>query len=134
MGYKTGKNHCFRNRCHVILLKSEGRTSKEAGKITSMSNVSVNSWAHKYKEEGIEGLFNKSGQGRKPLLSQEEGALLIKIFKSNRQRLQAVKAKWELLIGINSIYFLFLSWRIYDIEEANSCNILDNSYLCLRFI
>ncbi|KAA6328015.1 hypothetical protein EZS27_023047 [termite gut metagenome] len=99
-----------------------------------MSNVSVNSWAHKYKEEGIEGLFNKSGQGRKPLLSQEEGALLIKIFKSNRQRLQAVKAKWELLIGINSIYFLFLSWRIYDIEEANSCNILDNSYLCLRFI
>jgi transposase len=95
MGCKTGKSHCFRNRCHVILLKSGGRTSKEVGKITGMSHVSVNSWVHKYKEEGMEGLSDKSGQGRKPLLSKEDGVLLLEIVKSNRQRLQVAKAEWE---------------------------------------
>jgi hypothetical protein len=27
-GFKYGDSHCFRDRCHVILLKAEGRTSK----------------------------------------------------------------------------------------------------------
>ncbi|KAA6329028.1 hypothetical protein EZS27_022135 [termite gut metagenome] len=54
MGFKIGKSYCFRNPCHVILLKSQCRTSKEVGKIAGMSHVSLNSWVHKYKEEGIE--------------------------------------------------------------------------------
>ncbi|KAA6329640.1 hypothetical protein EZS27_021580 [termite gut metagenome] len=53
LGFKTVKSHCFLNRCHVILLKSQGLTSKEVGEITSMSTVRVNSWVHKYKEAGI---------------------------------------------------------------------------------
>jgi transposase len=95
MGCKTVESHCFRNRCHVILLKSEGRTSNEVGKITGMSHVRVNSWVHTYQEGGIEGLSNKSWQGGKPLLSKEDGVLLLEIVKSNRQRLQAAKAEWE---------------------------------------
>ena len=47
-GLKDGHNHSFRMRCQSILLKSEGRTSKEVGSITGMCNVSVNSWLNRY--------------------------------------------------------------------------------------
>lgn len=62
-GFKAGLSHCFRNRCHVILLKSEGRDSKDVGLITGMSAISVNHWVKRFKLEGISGLSNKPGQG-----------------------------------------------------------------------
>jgi hypothetical protein len=43
-GFKQGVSHCFRNRCHAILLKAEGRTSKDVNFITGMSHISVNHW------------------------------------------------------------------------------------------
>ncbi|MDR1335632.1 MAG: helix-turn-helix domain-containing protein [Tannerella sp.] len=58
----------MRNRCHVILLKAEGCSSKDVGLITGMSNISVNHWVKRFKTGGISGLNNKSGQGRKPVL------------------------------------------------------------------
>ena len=67
-GLKEGKRHCFRMRCQSILLKSEGRTSKEVGAITGMSNVSVNSWVKRYKTEGLSGLYTQAGRGRKAIL------------------------------------------------------------------
>jgi transposase len=94
-GFKTGHSHCFRNRCHVILLKAEGRSSKDVGRITGMSHVSVNSWVQRFKQEGITGLSNKAGQGRKPLITKEEESSVLRVVKANRQRLQAAKAEWE---------------------------------------
>jgi len=43
LGIRNGHSHCFRMRCQAILLKSEGRTSKETGQMTGMCHVSVNS-------------------------------------------------------------------------------------------
>ena len=94
-GFKKGVSHCFRNRCHVILLKSEGRSSKDVGLITGMSHVSVNSWVKRFKAEGISGLRNKSGQGRKPVLDFEDKQSLLEAVKNHRQRLHTAKAEWE---------------------------------------
>jgi transposase len=71
-GFKSGKSHCLRNRCHVILLKAEGRSSKDVGIITGMSNISVNHWVKRFKTEGISGMNNKPGQGRKLVLDAED--------------------------------------------------------------
>lgn len=59
IGLKDGPSHSFRMRCQSVLLKSEGRTSQEVGKITVMSHVSVNSWLNRYKSEGLSGLYTK---------------------------------------------------------------------------
>jgi len=93
---KTGKSHAFRCRCHLILLKAEGRTSKDVGEIVGLCNVSVNSWLKRYNEEGIEGLLTKPGRGRKPSIRQEEDqeAILLAV-KANRQRISMAKAEWE---------------------------------------
>ena len=98
-GFKQGESHCFRNRCHVILLKSEGRSSKDTGSITGMSDVSVNSWVKRFKQEGIDGLRNKPGQGRKPLLGETDTSSVLEAVKRNRQRLQTAKAEWETSSG-----------------------------------
>jgi len=91
---KTGKIHAFRCRCHLILMKAEGRTSKDVGEIVGLCNVSVNSWLKRYNEEGIEGLLTKPGRGRKPSIRQEDdqGAILLAV-KANRQRISMAKAE-----------------------------------------
>ena len=87
IGLKEGKSHSFRMRCQSILLKSEGRTSKEVGSITGMCHISVNSWLNRYKSEGVSGLSTKSGRGRKPILNREEDkAGILESIKANRCR------------------------------------------------
>jgi transposase len=94
-GLKKGESHCFRTRCHVILLKAEGRSSKDVGLITDMSHISVNHWVKRFKCRGISGLKNKPGQSRKAVLDAEDREGLLEAIKQHRQRLQTAKAEWE---------------------------------------
>ena len=94
-GLRHGMSHCFRQRCQVILLKADGRSSQEVGSIVGMSHISVNSWVKRFKESGIKGLQTKPGQGRKPLLDKQDKEELLEAVKCHRQRLSAAKAEWE---------------------------------------
>ncbi|RYE20966.1 MAG: helix-turn-helix domain-containing protein [Sphingobacteriaceae bacterium] len=95
-GARTGKTACFRTRCEVILLKAMGLTSEEVGKFTTMTDVSVNAWTKRYKEEGIDGLKTKPGRGRKALLDVEaDKESVLQAITTNRQRTQTAKAEWE---------------------------------------
>ena len=87
-GYQTGKSHAFRKRCHVVLLKSEKRSSEEVSTILKMSEPSVNTWLDRYESEGILGLQTKKGRGRKPILNLETDSEVVKAaIKVERQRL-----------------------------------------------
>ncbi len=95
LGLKQGASHCFRMRCQGILLKSEGLTSEEVGRIRGMCNVSVNSWLKRFKSEGISGLSIKPGRGRKPIINEsEDKSAILEAIKANLQRLQTTKAEW----------------------------------------
>ena len=41
-GYREGESHAFRKRCQLLLLKEEGRTSKEVASIVKLCEMSVN--------------------------------------------------------------------------------------------
>jgi len=99
-GLKHGSSHCFRMRCQSILLKAEGRKSKEVGAITGMCAISVNNWLSRYGLDGITGLKTKPGRGRKPILSPlEYRAAILAAIKDNRQRMRTAKAQWEAKSG-----------------------------------
>ena len=99
-GFKSGKTHTYRTRCHVILLKSTGRNSDDVALITNMTYVSVNSWVKRYNDFGISGLLTLPGRGRKPILNKEtDKESVLEAVKAHRQRLQTAKAEWELQSG-----------------------------------
>ena len=81
-GYRTGKSHCFRTRCQMVLLKSEKRTSVEVAEVLGCCEMVVNNWLARYEAEGIQGLATRAGRGRPPILSQQ-----------NPQHLQKVEAE-----------------------------------------
>jgi transposase len=87
-GYEIGKSHAFRKRCHLVLLKSEKRSSEEVSKILKMSEPSVNTWLNRYESDGIVGLQTKKGRGRKPILDVKTDTEIVKeAIKIERQRL-----------------------------------------------
>ena len=99
-GYSKGKTHAFRKRCHVVLLKAEGRTSKDIGGIVAMHEVSVNNWLNRYEAQGIAGLFTKEGRGRKPLLDDQQDAPIVRdTIAEERQRLSRAKELLEQRLG-----------------------------------
>lgn len=92
-GYQNGKSHAFRKRCHIVLLKSEKRSSEEVSGFLKMSEPSVNTWLDRYESEGIVGLFTKKGRGRKPILNVETDEAVVRdAIKVERQRLTETQA------------------------------------------
>jgi transposase len=93
-------NASLRKRCQLILLKADGRSSKDVGSILRMSHVSVNSWVKRYKEEGVLGLSIKPGRVKKGLLNlKEDKEQILESIKRHRQKVSSAKAEWELTSG-----------------------------------
>lgn len=94
--FREDSRHSYRMRCKLILLKATGMKSTDVGFIVGMSYVSVNSWVKRYKLEGIQGLEIRPGRGRKPIISHKfDTESILKVIKSNRQRVDMAKQEWE---------------------------------------
>jgi transposase len=95
-GYQAGKSHAYRKRCHMMLLKSEGRSSAAVAEILGCCEVVVNSWMKRYQTEGINGLDTKPGRGRKAILNAlTDAATIREVVQANRQRLSIAKVELE---------------------------------------
>ena len=90
-GYRTGKTHAFRERCQMILLKSEDRTSVEVAEILGCCEMSVNNWQKRYLTEGIKGLETRPGRGRPPILSGQNPKHLRKVQQEIKKHPNSVK-------------------------------------------
>ena len=86
----------FRQRCHMILLKSEGRTSQDVAAILGSNLISVNNWLTRYEQEGIAGLSTRPGRGRKTILDvQTDEQKVRQVVQQERQRLRRAKVILE---------------------------------------
>jgi transposase len=97
-GYRKGKNHAFRFRCQMVLLKSENRSSVEIAEILSCCEVVINNWLTRFEQEGIQGLRTRAGRGRKPKLSTQNPVHLQKVkaeIALHPQSIKTVIAKLE---------------------------------------
>lgn len=98
--YKKSDNHTLRKRCQTILLKADGRKSKDVGAIVGMSHISANSWLSRYKSDGIAGLSTKPGRGPKRKIDMVvDGQLVLALAKTHRQKVELAKAEWEAASG-----------------------------------
>lgn len=90
-GYRSGKSHAFRQRCQMILLKSEHRSSLEVADILGCCEVVVNNWQKRFEAEGIPGLATRPGRGRPPILSQQNPEHLRQVREEIKHHPNSVK-------------------------------------------
>lgn len=98
-GYREGQTHSFRQRCQMILLKSEKRTSVEVVSILGSCEMTINNWLKRYEQCGIEGLRTRAGRGRKSILRVEDLELVKAQVKASRQKISVARAELETSLG-----------------------------------
>ena len=95
-GRRTGKSHTFRERCQMILLKSEKRTSAEIARFLSCHKITVNEWVKRFESEGVEGLRTRPGRGRRAILQASTDLSQVRAAVGrSRQRISLAKAELE---------------------------------------
>jgi transposase len=103
--YRTGESNAFRQRCRMVILKSQGLKTKDiCGLVEIRSQNQVNGWIKRYKQSycklSINVLHNAPGQGRKstfdPLTQAER---VRQVVSGQRQKLANAKAILEKEMG-----------------------------------
>lgn len=98
-GYRNGKTHSFRQRCQIVLLKSDGRTSVEVVGILGSCEMTVNNWLKRYSEEGIEGLRTRAGRGRKTILQAADLEQVRRAVSQSRQKISVARIELKQSLG-----------------------------------
>ena len=101
-GHKNGSQFQFRNRCQCLILSSQGKSVPELTQLFEVSRVTIYSWLDAWDKQGLTGLMNKPGRGRKPLLSVQNSSHVKSVkaaIRKNPQSVKAVVAELESKIG-----------------------------------
>jgi transposase len=95
-GYRSGKSHAFRERCQMILLKSEKRTGSEIARFLGCHKITVGEWVKRFEVEGIQGLQMRRGRGRRAILQASTDLNKVRAaVERSRQRIGLAKAELE---------------------------------------
>jgi transposase len=98
--YRGNDSHRVRQRAHaLILLHQESKTPDEVSVILSVSRVTIYNWISRWRSEGIEGLYDLEGRGRKPLFSKHEEKIILEEIKENPSSIRQAAAKIEKITG-----------------------------------
>lgn len=125
-GYKRGQTHDYRNRCHCILLSSQGWSVGTLSDFLKVSQLTIYNWFNRYEQEGIQGLRIRSGRGRKRKLdvnnSAHVKAVKAGLAKENRS-IKQLKEELESQLGTSlgdTTLRDFLKVLVTDIDASDS--------------
>ena len=95
-GRRSGRSHAFRERCQMILLKSEKRSSREIARFLDCHKITVNEWVKRFEAEGIEGLKTRPGRGRRAILQVSTDLSRVRAaVQRSRQRIGLARTELE---------------------------------------
>ncbi len=99
-GWQHGPSRTFRQRCQMILLKSQWLTSQEVADQVGCCKVVVNTWLKRYQAHRLDGLKTRQGRGRRPILHpQTDLEAVRRAVQKNRQRVRLAKAELQEELG-----------------------------------
>jgi transposase len=99
-GCSEGKTTSFRQRCQMILFKSERLTSQEIAQRLGCCEAAINHWLRRYQRDGIEGLKNRPGQSRKMILDRKVGREKVQlVLQTHKKNLYMAQAELETVLG-----------------------------------
>lgn len=98
-GHKNSKVKTFQERCHCLVLSSQGYQVKELARIFRVSEICIYSWFKRWEKGGLVGLRDKAGRGRKPILREEDLSIIKEKVQENAQRLKIAREKLKAELG-----------------------------------
>lgn len=105
--YRQSRHHQVRQRAHFLILASQGIKTEELSRIFPVSYKTIYNWLNRWEAEGIVGLYNKPGRGRKRTFNPEQEARIKDWVKQEPRQLkkvrQKVKEEWGMEISTETI-------------------------------
>ena len=98
-GHKNGKAQAFQARCHCLILSSEAYQVKELAEIFRVSEISIYGWFKRWEKDGLAGLRDKAGRGRRAILRDEDLSIIKERVQENAQRLKVAREKLKAELG-----------------------------------
>ena len=82
-------------RLYLVYQVSLGYSSRKLAELHDISFKQVTTWVHRFEAEGLDGLMNRKGRGRKSLLSKDEMQRIKKVVLKDLPSDHGYKAtKW----------------------------------------
>lgn len=105
--YRESRHHQVRQRAHFLMLISQNVPNENLMKIFKVSYKTMYNWLNRWEYEGMVGLYNKPGRGRKKTFNSAQSAQIrdwVKLQpKQLKQVVQKIKKEWSINISTETI-------------------------------
>lgn len=98
-GYRNHPSHRVRERCHCLLLSSQGKSVPELTEIFSVLPLTIYTWMNRWEKDGIMGVLDQKGRGRKAILTQQDHSLIKEKLQANAQKLSLVREELKAVLN-----------------------------------
>lgn len=88
-----------RTRAQAILLSAKGFTIDEIGRIVECHRVTISRWIDQWHEQGLDGLLENEGRGRKKTFTEEEERKILEWLKEEPRSVRGLLSKIERELG-----------------------------------
>lgn len=83
-------NYQEKIRANCILLSHKKYSIPKLSDIFDLTKISIYNWFNSWEKEGINGLYDKKGRGRKKIYSKEEELIILEIIENNPRDIKQV--------------------------------------------
>lgn len=83
-------NYQEKIRANCILLSHKKYSISKLSDIFDLTKISIYNWFNSWEKEGINGLYDKKGRGRKKIYSKEEELIILEIIENNPRDIKQV--------------------------------------------
>lgn len=105
--YRESRHHQVRQRSQFLILVSQNIKNENLMKIFKVSYKTMYNWLNRWENEGMLGLYNKPGRGRKKTFNSAQSAQIrdwVKLQpKQLKQVAQKIKKEWSINISTETI-------------------------------
>jgi transposase len=106
-----------RDRYRIVLLALQGRQKQEIADLLSLAKSTVETWAYRYRDQGLEALGPKPRPGRVPKLDPRQHAA----FKARMTQGPRAEDRVCVLRGKNAVHILSEEFQVgYSLSGAYS--------------
>lgn len=105
--YRQSQYYQVRQRAQFLILVSPGIKTEELLKIFNVSYKTIYNWINRWESEGMLGLYNKPGRGRKRTFNPEQESKIREWTKQEprqlKQVLNKIKEEWVLKLALKQL-------------------------------